>query len=301
MESLGSKISRFLLKRMYFKKQMQLSGEEYWENVKKNRFTKPGVLKPLVFRNICLETIEYEPYALYRAYPIKDDAEKLILFIHGGSFVSTILPFHFNFIYDIMSGTKTQAIIPLYPLLPEGEVEDIHERLLEVYLSVVESGINPDNIVVMGDSAGGYLSLILCHLLRQYKLPMPGRLILISPLLDFCKPTESAKELEEKDPFLATACRGDLFEKLSNGREIEDPLVSPRFGDFSNFPQIDIFTGTDDILYLQAKAFSEDKLCSEKVVLHTYKNMIHNFPILPIPEGIKARNEIISTINKDFS
>lgn len=300
MESLGSKISKFLLKRMYFKKQMQLSGDEYWEDVKKNRFTKPGVIKPIPFRNIRLETVEHEPYQLYRAYPVDDDAEKLILFIHGGSFVSTILPFHFNFLYDIMSGTKAQAIIPLYPLLPEGKVEDIHERLVEVYLSIIESGIAPEKIIVMGDSAGGYLSLILCHLLNQNKIPMPGRLILISPLLDFCPPDEKAKEIDKKDPFLSMGCRLDLFEKLSDGREIEDPLVSPRFGNLSEFPNIDIFTGTHDILYLQAKSFSEDVLCKDKVRLHVYENMIHNFPILPIPEGKMARSEIISVIKEDL-
>ena len=292
MESLGSKLSKILLKKMHFKEQMKLSGDEFWDDVEKNKYVKPIVLKPVVFRNLLLETIENEPYKMYRIFPENDDADKLIIFIHGGAFVSTIMPFHFNFLYDILTDLPVQALVPLYPLLPEGKVEDIHERLLEVYESALESGFEPSNIVFMGDSAGGYLSLILAHLAKEKNLSLPGRIILISPLLDFCPPNEEALEIDKRDPFLSMECRTDLLDKLSAGRELENPLVSPRFGNFKGYPEIDIFTGTDDILSIQAKNFYNDKSDEVKINLHVFDDMVHNFPIIPIFEGMKARKKI---------
>ncbi|MDO5707830.1 MAG: alpha/beta hydrolase [Andreesenia angusta] len=299
MESLGSKISKALIKRMHFKDLMSLEGEAFWEDVREQKMRKPIVLRPNIFRDLHMEEIDIGEYDVYRIYPEKDDAKKLIIYLHGGTFVYSILPFHFNFIYDLLESTKIQAVVPLYPLLPEGTADMIHSRLIEVYESVLDSGIDPKDIIFMGDSSGGYLSLLAMHLYKKRNIPLPKQMVLISPLLDLCSPPDGAEVFEEKDPFIAMGCREALYKKLSEGRSVDDPLVSPRFGNFSDFPKTDIISGTDDLLHLQAIKFYQEKKDEFDLKLHLYDDMIHNFPLIPTIEGLQARKFIKKLIIPD--
>lgn len=292
MESLGSKLAKVLISKMPFKEHMSMSGEEFWEVAEDNIFRDPVSVKPNIFRDLKMDTIDANGEKYYRIYPEKDDAEKVIIYFHGGTFIYGIFPFHFNMLYDILEGGKIEALVPLYPLLPEADAEMIHESILDTYRAVLNAEVEPEKIILMGDSAGGYLCLLLMHLLRREGLPFPGQMVLISPLLDFCEPPKYAKALEEKDPFIAMGCRDDLLKVLGEGREVTDPLVSPRFGDMRDFPKTDVISGTDDLLHIQASNFYRDKHDEFDLRLHLFDDMMHNFPIMPIKEGLEARKLI---------
>lgn len=296
MESIGSKLSKIFISKLPFKEYLGLSGNEFWYQTKDSIFKKPFVVKPNRFRDLNLDTIDLEKERYYRIYPQKNNSDKIIIYFHGGAFIFNIFPFHFNMLYDILSEGNIEALVPLYPLLPDADANEIKSSIINTYKLVLEAGIDSKKIILMGDSSGGYLSLLLMHLIKKEKLPEPNQIVLISPLLDLCKPPDIAKELEKKDPFISIGCREELLKVLGKDKEVTDPLVSPRFGDMRTFPKTDIISGTSDLLHVQAISFYEDKKDEFDLTLHLFENMMHDFPIIPIIEGFKARKLIKNII-----
>ena len=55
---------------------------------------------------------------------------------------------------------------------------------LSAYLHLLSLGFTPSNIILTGESVGGNMALALAHLLPTINLPMPGRVIVLSPAVD---------------------------------------------------------------------------------------------------------------------
>lgn len=73
--------------------------------------------------------------------------------------------------------------IPIYPLLPDHKGKEIFNMIVPIYEKII-SEVKAEDIVIMGDSAGGGMSLALAELLSKKQLPQPSNIILISPALD---------------------------------------------------------------------------------------------------------------------
>jgi acetyl esterase/lipase len=75
------------------------------------------------------------------------------------------------------------------------------------------------------------------------------------------------------------------------------PVVSPLHADLTGLPPTTIFVGTHEIAHHDAVLFAEkaqSQGCS--VQLRVGHKMIHVWPLLPIPEGARARAEIFSLL-----
>ena len=76
-----------------------------------------------------------------------------------------------------------------------------------------------------------------------------------------------------------------------------DWRVSPLHGDLSGLGPITVFSGTRDIVHADALRFVP--LAVEAGVdldYHEGAGMIHNYPILPMPEGDAARAVIVAAV-----
>jgi acetyl esterase/lipase len=58
------------------------------------------------------------------------------------------------------------------------------------------SEVKPEDVVFMGDSAGGGISLALAQLLKEKNLSQPGNIILISPALDLSFTNPDARKFK---------------------------------------------------------------------------------------------------------
>ena len=180
-------------------------------------------------------------------------------------------------------------VAPNYPLLPLHTAAEAHSLVLGLYEQLVNR-IPASRIVVAGDSAGGGFALALAQEARDAGLPVPGRLLLISPFVDISGGDEA---LQDKDTWLhVDACQacghawaGDLDEK--------NPIVSPLYGDMHGLPPTDIYSGTYDVLYTDILK-TEQKLRESgvDVELHIAPKFGHVYPLYPVPQGKKARREI---------
>ena len=173
---------------------------------------------------------------------------KVIMYLHGGAYVAEIGGDHWNMVGRLIEDTGSTIVLPDYPLAPKYTYKDVF-KMMEPLYKEVEEKVGANNLILMGDSAGGGMSLALIEKIStQNNYEIPSKTILISPWLDvrlnnpqISKVKKNDKELNKESLRLAgIAYAGD------DG--IDKYLVNPVDGDISKLKNVTIFTGTYDIL-----------------------------------------------------
>jgi len=217
-----------------------------------------------------------------------------IFFLHGGGYVFDLQDPHWSLIWGLISRTGAEVIVPIYPLAPENSWREGLDMVQRVYLELVKD-ISEKNIVIVGDSAGGGLVLALAQALRDAKLPAPAAAVLFSPWLDVRVSAPDQPELARQDPAFTIEFLRTVGLMWAKDVALNDPRVSPLFGEHTGLPPTIVFTGTWDILNSDAKRLAA---ISGDVTLREYPNMMHVWPVLPIPEGRRALDEAVAFINR---
>ena len=128
--------------------------------------------------------------------------------------------------------------------------------------------------------------------------PLPGSLVLYSPWLDASATAEGQRAIEERDRMLAVAGLEACGDMYRGELAIDDPRVSPLFGEFEGWPPMAIFSGTSDILLVDGRRLAQ-KLEQPGMPDHIYReyeDMFHVWMLLPIPEARRARDETVAFI-----
>ncbi|MEU9836099.1 alpha/beta hydrolase fold domain-containing protein [Streptosporangium sp. NPDC048047] len=157
--------------------------------------------------------------------------------------------------------------------------------------------MSPGRLTVMGDSAGGNLALSLVMQARQAGLPQPARLVLVSPCVDVSCDDPAMAKLERDDPILAPEGVREAGRLYAGGLDPRDPVVSPLYGSLRGLAPIAVFTGTLDILNVDAHRL-KDRARQEGVSLEwfEYPGMMHVWPLYSLPEFRRAVDEIVAVI-----
>lgn len=196
---------------------------------------------------IAVKTESLAGVTVHRARPkaLPVDNLRLYIEIHGGALVFGAGDFcRACAIRDaVLFGVEVAAVD--YRMPPDHPYPSALDDCLAVYAAeVARRGAH--NIVVGGGSAGGNLSAALLLRARAEGLPMPAALVLLSPEVDLTESGDSFETLLGIDPVL----KGRLSETIAlyaNGHPLDDPLLSPLFGDLAGFPPTMLQSGTRDL------------------------------------------------------
>ena len=63
----------------------------------------------------------------------QNDKNKVILYLHGGSYVGELEKYHWNFFKDIIDDTSSTIIVPDYPLAPEHTYLEVFKIMEPLY------------------------------------------------------------------------------------------------------------------------------------------------------------------------
>ena len=230
----------------------------------------------------------YEGMQVFEMAPA-DDTKPVLFYLHGGAYIHNFDKNHWKSMADIAKQTGCGVVAPNYPILPLHTAAEAHRLVLGLYASLLNR-IPADRIVLSGDSAGGGFALALAQEARDAGLPVPGRLILISPFVDVCGGDES---LQDKDTWLhVDACRA-CGRYWAGELDVKDPRVSPLYGDMHGLPPTDLYSGTYDVLYPDVvKTAQKLQEAGVDTRLHIAEKFGHVYPLYPVHEGKKARREI---------
>ncbi len=226
-------------------------------------------------------------------------SEEKIIYLHGGAFCEPPLLPHFLLCDTIAGHTDYEVLFPVYPKAPDNTFETTFSFLEKLYRGLLET-VEPENLVLMGDSSGGGLALSFCEYLNTVGLPQPSRMILLSPWLDVSMDTPFDAEIDRIDPNLQYDFLKEAGKNWAGVTEVHDYRVSPIYGNLKGLAPMTVYYGTHENLILDARRFQEK--CREAGAALDYREvegMNHVFVVYPIPEAKKAQKEIIEILNKN--
>lgn len=235
-------------------------------------------------------------FPVYEVTPARPGSLR-ILYLHGGAYVFEITKFHWGLIAEMAERLSARITVPIYPLAPEYDFHVMFRMVNEVYRQML-SKIPAEDIVFMGDSAGGNMAVVLTMMARQEGLPAPSRLVLISPGLDMSLANPEIYEVERIDPWLGIPGGMEAVRLYGAGIAPTDWRISPVYGDLATLPPTLLFAGTRDLLYPDSKLFVERaRAAGVDVELVSGPGMIHVWPLIDMPEARKARDKMVAFLS----
>lgn len=300
MASFKSKIFNFLMRNRHLLRgklkkdvfDMNTSIVEFRELCEKgaNKFVK--IPEGISIKEEAIEGIKSE-----WIIPKGTNEEKLIFYVHGGGYVSGSCNDHRSFVSAIAYNSNISCLQYEYRLAPEYTFPYALNDSLKVYKSILKR-YKPENLIVMGESAGGGLTLAILLALKQENIPMPKAAVAISPWTDLSCSRDSYKTKNKVS--VAPTDSWKVFSKHYVGnKDPKNPLISPLFGDLEGLPPIYINSAVDDELFDDGKEFYEKaELAGIDITFKAGEGMVHCYPLLSpmFKEAKEAMDEILDFI-----
>lgn len=227
---------------------------------------------------------------------IDKESKHLLIFIHGGAFISGPAKHHWETLKQIAKKTKYKIWMCDYPKAPENQIQGISQNLDAIYAFAITK-YQPENIVMLGDSVGATLTAALIQRLILNKQKVPAKAILISPVMDASMSNPEIEAYEQRDVMLSRP--GVLSaKKMCAGKiDLKDQIISPLYGNFKGFPNTLLFLAQNDIMYPDGKV-AELKMQEANVNLEVFEGngMPHIWPLLPVMQ--EAKDSLKTIIQK---
>lgn len=252
-----------------------------------------------------LKVLDYAPITLYsvsdQQITVRDGANiririyrptdsqnlPLIVYYHGGGFVLRDIESHDLVCRRICKENQAVVVSVGYRLAPEFKFPIPHQDSYDAFIWIAEHaqqfGANPDELTVMGDSAGGNLATVVSILARDNGGPTIKNQVLIYPTVD-ARLAHPSIDKYGQGYFLTKPLMQWFVDHYKNtANDTLDPLMSPYLTeDLSNLPSAFVFTAAYDPLKDEGEAYAK-KLASagNRVVFKEYPNVIHGFINMP--------------------
>lgn len=231
--------------------------------------------------------------------------QNVILYLHGGGYTGGSIRTHRDLAARISRVSKAHVLIIDYRLAPEHPFPAALEDTIAVYRWLISTeGIRPDNLIIVGDSAGGGLTIATLVKLRDEGIALPAAAICLSPWTDLACTGESMKSKAESDPFITPEGCKFMADKYLKGADPYNPLASPLYANLKGLPPMLIIVGTSEILLEDSILFAKRaKAAGVDVKLDIWEDMIHVFPAFAgfVPESRQAVEKIGEFIQKIFT
>lgn len=122
-----------------------------------------------------------------------DGKRRVILYMHGGAFLTCGVHSHSRLAGTLSKFADAPVLVVNYRLIPKHSIGMAVDDCHDAYRWLRLRGYGADQIVLAGDSAGGYLALTLAQrLAAEGNDEVPAALVAISPLLQLAKEPKQA-------------------------------------------------------------------------------------------------------------
>ncbi|QUR68650.1 alpha/beta hydrolase fold domain-containing protein [Mycobacterium spongiae] len=235
-----------------------------------------------------------------------DGTRRVILYLHGGAFLTCGANSHGRLVETLSSFADSPVLVVNYRLLPKHSITMALDDCHDGYRWLRLMGYEPDQIVLAGDSAGGYLSLALAQRLlaegaEGAESEAPAALVAISPLLQLAKKHKQAhpniktdamfpaKAFDALDALVAgAAAKNDIDGKPE---DVYEPLEHIEPG----LPRTLIHVSGSEVLLHDAQ-LAASKLAAVGVPaeVRVWPGQVHDFQLAApmLPEAVRSLRQI---------
>jgi len=274
-----------------------LNDLEGWRRAKEasEAFWEPLAAQMLAACRCRIETQRISGVTTYRCTPAEPDnaSQPLYLYFHGGAFVFGAGRFAMAFGAKAADELGMTTLSVDYRTPPEHPFPAALEDGFAVYRELF-AGAAGRRIVVGGVSAGANVAAAVTLLIRDWGLPPPAALVLLTPEVDLTEAGDTFRTNELLDVFLKAGLP-ECNALYAAGHELTDPYLSPLFADFARgFPPTLIQSGTRD-LFLSNSVLMHRKLrrAGIEAELHVWEAMPHvGFGFGSVPENDEIGREV---------
>ena len=224
------------------------------------------------------------PIRIYRGVVAPpSDLQPALIYFHGGGWTIGDLQTHDVICRYLANAARCIVVAVDYRLAPEHKfpaaVEDSEAAVRWIATDGAKLGIDPVRIAVGGDSAGGNLAAVMCHMARDGALPPLCYQLLIYPSVDQRLGQASYQRVTSGVPLTTATVRYFQGHYLHGATDKEDwrasPLLAPRF---DGLPSALVVTAAHDPLCDEGREYAAklDAAGGHVTLLH-FNDQLHGF------------------------
>lgn len=228
----------------------------------------------------CLQKTVLGGRPTLRIKPHKTQSKRTVLYLHGGAYVMGGCASHAKFASWIAQTLDAQTWLPEYHLSPEHVFPTARDEVIACYQELLASGIDPKDLILAGDSAGGGLALSVAVTIRDAGLPLPAALILLSPWVDLTLSGSTILSHIKRDGMLSKGWLKFGADAYSGKHSVSHSGCSPLFADLADLPPMLIQVGSEEILLDDSRRLADKaERFGSDVSLEIYPNVGHIFQV----------------------
>lgn len=220
---------------------------------------------------------------------------RLLLHLHGGGYV--LFPGEAGAGEAmLMAGYgRFQVVSVDYRMAPDHPFPAALDDAMAVWRALLADH-DPRRMGVFGSSAGGGLTLALLLRAKAEGVKLPAAIAPGTPWSDLTSAGDSLRTNEFVDNVLVSysGWAGAAASLYANGHSLQDPLLSPIYGDFHGFPPAMLTSGTRDLfLSNTVRAHRKLRRAGVEASLQLFEGQSHAQFLTPfVPETEEAFGEI---------
>lgn len=231
--------------------------------------------------------------------PAEDDGQRVILYVHGGSFIHPRTGLQTAFAEKICALAGARALLVDYRLAPENVYPAAHDDVRDAYHWLLEEGIAPERIALVGESTGGGLVLSTLQSLRDDGVPLPAAAAVASPWSDLSMRGWSVMTGNFLEGLHMMEMNAVAAYTYLRGADMRDPRASPAYGEFHDLPPLLLHVSRDELYYDDACRVAE-KLhkTGADLTMRIWREQRHTWQYYGGDEGDRSVREIAQFVRR---
>lgn len=258
-------------------------GPDFLKNIERSR-VEQRYPSARLHKRVDIRERSFEGRKVFGLAPKDGKVTGRMLYWHGGGYVYPAVDVHWQFLAHMVEEHGVEVTAPLYPLAPEASATEAVHWAMNFYREFTAHHAGP--FIMAGDSAGGGLCAAVLQQARGDGLILPNALILVCPWLDLSVSHPDQMAIEPLDCVLTINGARAAGRLYARELPLDDPKVSPLFGNWGGCPPILLFGGGDDILLPDARRLKEKLPFVDYV---EKAGMMHDWPIFFLRESRAAQ------------
>lgn len=229
-----------------------------------------------------------------------DGTRRVVMYMHGGAFLTCGANTHDRLVTTLSKYADAPVLVVNYRMVPKHSIGQAIDDCCDGYRWLRGRGYGPEQIVLAGDSAGGYLSIALAERLLG-EGEEPAAIVCMSPLMQIAKgPKQAHPNIRADAMFSAKAFDAfvDLITSAAerhtvDGRpeEIYEPLDHIQAG----LPRMLIHVSGSEVLLHDARLAAQRlSAAGVPVQLRVWPGQMHVFQIAApmVPEATRSLRQL---------